>query len=65
MELTVATFVASDFKQAEPYEGRLSCMVPWEGEDAILLPDPIMPHCKKTADRTNGTFGFCRHTSQR
>jgi hypothetical protein len=24
-----------------------------------------MPHCKKTADRTNGTFGFCRHTSQR
>jgi hypothetical protein len=24
-----------------------------------------MPHCKKTADRTNGTFGFARHKSQR
>jgi hypothetical protein len=20
-----------------------------------------MPHCKKTTNRTNGTFGFCRH----
>ena len=21
-----------------------------------------MPHCKKTADLTNGIFGFCRHS---
>jgi hypothetical protein len=21
----------------------------------------VMPHCKKTANRTNGTFGFCRN----
>jgi len=42
MELTVATFVASDFKQAEPYEGRLSCMVPWEPWSAIPRGDPII-----------------------
>lgn len=34
-------FLLCDHQQVEPYEGRLSRTVPWEGGGAIPLPDPI------------------------
>ena len=44
-------FLLCGHQQEEPYEGRLSRTVLWEGGGEIPLPDPIISHFKETENK--------------